>query len=76
MFVSQTFDKRTSFNSELSKNEIEEDIDIDAFRIISREARNRYSRKIIHLQRVHACNYYGRGQGKLWNECLEVRWGR
>ena len=34
MFLSQTFDKRTSFNSELSKNEIEEDIDIDAFRII------------------------------------------
>ena len=34
MFGSQTFEQRTSFSSELSKNEIEEDIDIDAFRLI------------------------------------------
>ena len=34
MFVSQTFEQRTRFSSELSKNEIEEDIDIDAFHMI------------------------------------------
>ena len=34
MFVSQTFEQRTSISSELSKNEIEEDIDIDVFHMI------------------------------------------
>ena len=34
VFVSQTFEQRTSFSSKLSKNEIEEDIDIDVFHMI------------------------------------------